>query len=79
MSNTRFIYDYDEQRERAYYREMLDTLEAHTGIRMRGMGGPAHNPEPRIRPTSWLRRGFSITPTGSWTTSRSRCGCGPAG
>lgn len=40
ISNTRFIYDYDEDTERAYYREMLDRVETLTGVRMKGMGGP---------------------------------------
>ena len=40
ISNTRFIYDYDEATERAYYRDMLDRVEALTGMRMKGMGGP---------------------------------------
>jgi allantoinase len=39
-SNTRFIYDYDEATERAYYRHMLDRVESLTGVRMKGMGGP---------------------------------------
>lgn len=39
MSNTRFIYDYDEAAERAYYRIMLDRVETLTGVRMKGMGG----------------------------------------
>ena len=39
VSNTRFIYDYDEAAERAYYRAMLEKVEALTGARMKGMGG----------------------------------------
>src|SRR3977135_2462252 len=40
MSNTRFLYHFDEARERGYYREMLDEVEQLTGVRMKGMGGP---------------------------------------
>lgn len=40
MSNTRFIYHLDEAAERAYYRDMLDRVEALTGVSMKGMGGP---------------------------------------
>src|SRR5216684_2105441 len=40
MCNTRFLYHYDEARERGYYRQMLDTVEQLTGVRMKGMGGP---------------------------------------
>jgi allantoinase len=39
VSNTRFIYDYDEAAERAYYLAMLEKVEALTGVRMTGMGG----------------------------------------
>jgi peptidoglycan/xylan/chitin deacetylase (PgdA/CDA1 family) len=39
VSNTRFIYDYDEATERAYYRQMLDKVHDLTGVRMKGMGG----------------------------------------
>jgi peptidoglycan/xylan/chitin deacetylase (PgdA/CDA1 family) len=38
--NTRFIFGLSEDDERAYYRDMRDRVEAQTGIRMAGTGGP---------------------------------------
>ena len=58
MSNTRFIYDYDEARERAYYGEMLDTVEALTGVRMRGMGGPGPQSGTENTPDLLAQAGF---------------------
>jgi allantoinase len=59
MSNTRFIYDYDEQTERAYYREMLETVEALTGVRMQGMGGPGPQSGTENTPDLLAEAGFT--------------------
>jgi len=39
--NTRYLYSYDEPRERAFYRDCIDTLKRHTGKLLKGMLGPA--------------------------------------
>ncbi len=38
--NTRFVFGLSEEAERAYYRDLRDRVEAATGVRMAGMGGP---------------------------------------
>ena len=39
--NTRYLYTYDEEREREFYRDTIDTLRLHTGKQLKGMLGPA--------------------------------------
>ena len=39
--NTRYLYGYDEARERDFYRDCIDTLKRHTGKQLKGMLGPA--------------------------------------
>jgi len=39
--NTRYLDTYDEEQERAFYRDCVDTLYRHTGKRLKGMLGPA--------------------------------------
>ena len=39
--NTRYLYTYDEDREREFYRDTIDTLRRHTGKQLKGMLGPA--------------------------------------
>jgi allantoinase len=58
ISNTRFIYGYDEVSERAYYNEMLDTVEALTGVRMTGMGGPGPQAGTENTPDLLAEAGF---------------------
>jgi len=58
VSNTRFIYDVDEATERAYYRDMLDRVEALTGIRMTGMGGPGPQAGTENTPDLLAEAGF---------------------
>ena len=58
LSNTRFIYDYSEGTERAYYREMLDKVEALTGVRMKGMGGPGPQAGTENTPDLLAEAGF---------------------
>jgi allantoinase len=64
MSNTRFFYDYDEERELAYYREMLDTVEDLTGVRMKGMGGPGPQAGTENTPDLMAEAGFIYS--GDW-------------
>lgn len=40
LVNTRYVFGLTKDEERAYYREMRDRVEAATGIRMAGTGGP---------------------------------------
>ena len=58
ISNTRFTYDYDEATERAYYRDMLDRVEALTGVRMKGMGGPGPQAGTENTPDLLAEAGF---------------------
>ena len=39
--NTRFIVAYDEEQEREFYRDCIETLKTHTGKQLKGMLGPA--------------------------------------
>ena len=39
--NTRYLYTYDEDMEREFYRDTIDTLRLHTGKQLKGMLGPA--------------------------------------
>tara|TARA_Y100000588_G_C14078174_1_gene848927 strand:+ start:128 stop:958 length:831 start_codon:yes stop_codon:yes gene_type:complete len=39
--NTRYLYDYPEQREREFYQDNIATLKRHTGKQLKGMLGPA--------------------------------------
>lgn len=64
ISNTRFIYDYDEETERAYYGEMLDKVEGLTGVRMKGMGGPG--PQAGTENTSDLLAEAGFLYQGDW-------------
>ena len=64
MSNTRFLYDYDEAQERAYYREMLDRVEQLTGVRMKGMGGPG--PQAGTENTPDLHGRSRLLYSGDW-------------
>ena len=41
LYNTRYLYSYDEDRERDFYRDCIETLKRHTGKRLKGMLGPA--------------------------------------
>ncbi len=45
--NTRYIYEMNAEEERAFYADGVDTLERHTGMRLRGMLGPAISGTPR--------------------------------
>jgi allantoinase len=58
VSNTRFIYDYDEVAERAYYRDMLEKVEGLTGIRMKGMGGSGPQAGTQSTPDLLAEAGF---------------------
>lgn len=58
VSNTRFIYDYDENTERAYYRDMLHRVESLTGVRMKGMGGPGPQAGTENTPDLLAEAGF---------------------
>ena len=60
MSNTRFLYHYDEAQERAYYREMLDAVEQLTGVRMKGMGGPGPQAGTESTPDLMAESGFHL-------------------
>ena len=64
ISNTRFIYDYDKATERAYYRDMLERVEALTGVRMKGMGGPG--PQAGTENTSDLLAEAGFLYQGDW-------------
>ena len=46
-TNTQFVYGYTKEEERRYYREMLDTVKALTGVTMLGMGGAGPQAAPR--------------------------------
>jgi allantoinase len=39
--NTRYLYTFSEEQERAYYRDCIETLRRHTGKQLKGMLGPA--------------------------------------
>jgi len=39
--NTRYLYAYSEEQERAFYQDCIDTLKRHTGKQLKGMLGPA--------------------------------------
>ena len=39
--NTRYLYTYSEEQERAFYQDCIDTLKRHTGKQLKGMLGPA--------------------------------------
>ncbi len=39
--NTRYLYGYSEDRERAFYQDNIETLKRHTGKQLKGMLGPA--------------------------------------
>ncbi len=39
--NTRYLYPYSEEQEREFYRDCIETLQRHTGKRLKGMLGPA--------------------------------------
>ncbi len=41
LYNTRYLYTYDEDRERDFYRDCIETLKRHTGKQLKGMLGPA--------------------------------------
>ena len=41
LYNTRYLYTYDEDRERGFYRDCIETLKRHTGKQLKGMLGPA--------------------------------------
>ena len=41
LYNTRYLYTYDEDRERDFYRDCVETLKRHTGKQLKGMLGPA--------------------------------------
>ena len=58
MLNTEFLYDYDESRERAYYRKMLESVERTTGVRMKGMGGPGPQAATESTPDLLAEEGF---------------------
>jgi allantoinase len=78
ISNTRFIYDYGEETESAYYREMLDKVETLTGVRMKGMGGPGPQAGTENSPDLLAEAGFLYQ--GDWYMDdqpfplRVRCG-----
>ena len=39
--NTRYLYTNDEEQEREFYRDTIETLRRHTGKQLKGMLGPA--------------------------------------
>ena len=39
--NTRYLYTHDEDQEREFYRDTIETLRLHTGKQLKGMLGPA--------------------------------------
>jgi len=59
ISNTRFIYDFDENAERDYYRKMLDRVESLTGVRMVGMSGPGPQAGTENTPDLLAEAGFT--------------------
>ncbi len=41
--NTRYLNTYSEEQEREFYRDCIETLQRHTGKRLKGMLGPANS------------------------------------
>jgi hypothetical protein len=39
--NTRYLYAYTEEQERAFYQDCIETLQRQTGKQLQGMLGPA--------------------------------------
>ena len=39
--NTRYLFDYNEEEEREFYNDCIDTIKRHTGKRLKGMLGPS--------------------------------------
>lgn len=58
LSNTRFFYGSEEEDERAYYRDMIERVEALTGLRMKGMGGPGPQVGTESTPDLLAEAGF---------------------
>jgi allantoinase len=58
MYNTRFICGYNEDEERAYYRDMLRTVRDLTGVEMKGMGGPGPQAATERTPDLLAEAGF---------------------
>ena len=58
LSNTRFFYGCGEDEERAYYRDMIERVEALTGLRVKGMGGPGPQVGTESTPDLLAEAGF---------------------
>lgn len=58
MNNSRFIYGHSEAEERAYYAAMRERLEALTGVRLQGMGGPGPQSATESTPDALAALGF---------------------
>lgn len=58
MNNSRFIYGHSEEQERAYYAGMRARVEALTGVRMLGMGGPGPQSATESTPDLLAELGF---------------------
>jgi allantoinase len=58
ISNTRFIYGSKPEEELASYREMIATVDALTGLRMAGMGGPGPQAGTEDTPDLMAEAGF---------------------
>jgi peptidoglycan/xylan/chitin deacetylase (PgdA/CDA1 family) len=64
MLNTRFVYGMGEAEESAYYREMRDSVESLTGVRMTGTGGPG--PQSSTENTPDVLAALGFTYHGDW-------------
>jgi allantoinase len=58
INNTRFIYGHTAAAERRYWREMLDTVQELTGVRMKGAGGPGPQAATEHTPDLLAEAGF---------------------
>jgi peptidoglycan/xylan/chitin deacetylase (PgdA/CDA1 family) len=58
INNSRFTYGFDYDAERTYYAEMRDTIEALTGVRMSGTGGPGPQASTEATPDVLAELGF---------------------
>jgi allantoinase len=56
--NTRFVHGMNEAEERAYWREMRDSVESLTGVRMLGTGGPGPQAATESTPDLLAEEGF---------------------
>ena len=59
--NTRFIWDYSEDVERAYYKDIIDTVLQYTGKRVKGAMGPGPQSTTVNTPDLLAEAGFLYT------------------